>query len=70
MGSGLHREPSGEIIKRKMAPIGRVWGEEKELEYLMDYLNSVVLVFNSSFSPFHAQVDKSGVLPQMYITRK
>lgn len=70
MGSGLRGFTFSEIIKGKMAPIGRDMEEKAELMHLKSNLDSIVTELNSRIYPFHAHVDKSGALPQIYFTRK
>jgi len=44
--------------------------EELEFEYLLSYLSSITSEINSQFHFFHAFVDRSGYLPQLYISKK
>lgn len=53
-----------------MIPILMRSDAEMELEYLKQHLHYTVKMINNNFSSYFATVDKSGLIPQIMISKR
>lgn len=53
-----------------MVLIKKLSNEQSETDYLLSYLELVASKINKPSCFFHASVDKSGKIPQLYIREK